>query len=414
MKRKLAILGFGQEGKSLLKFLRRSPKFKGSKIHILDKKDGKDYLSQVFSFDLIFRSPGVPYNLPELKSARRRGVEFSSGTKIFFEEYGGKIIGITGTKGKGTTSTLLCKILQAAGKKVLLAGNIGKPAIDFLKNGKKYDWAILELSSFQLQDLNISPTIAVVLDVFPDHQDAHLNLKEYYEAKANIGKYQGKSGRVFFFLDDKNSGKIASKSPARRIGVNYRKFKLFNPQELKIPGLHNFRNAVMAANVAFSLGIAAKTIKNVVTRFRGLEHRLEFVKRIGRLNFFNDSASTNPHTTAAAIGSFPGVKKILIAGGRDKVDDYSPIQRALKKHGIHAVILFGENKHRLQRVARDLSKVKLAGNLKTAVRMAVGEAKMAGGEVCVVFSPGSASFDMFRNYAHRGEEFKKLVKKIRF
>lgn len=413
MKKKLAILGFGQEGKSLLKFLRRSPKFKGSKIDILDKKNNKGYLSRVSSFDLVFRSPGVPYNLPELKSARKRGVEFSSGTKIFFEEYGGKIVGITGTKGKGTTSTLLYKILRAAGKKVLLAGNIGKPAIDFLKSGEKYDWAILELSSFQLQDLDISPNLAVILDVFPDHQDAHLNLREYYEAKANIGKYQKKSDRVFFFSDDKNSKKIASKSPAWKMGVNYKKFKLFSPRELKMPGPHNFRNAVMAANVAFSLGIAVRTIKNAVTRFKGLEHRLEFVKKIGGFNFFNDSASTNPHTTAAAVGSFPGVKKILISGGRDKVDDYSPIHRALKKHEIHAVILFGENKHRLQRAIGGLSKVKLAGNLKTAVRMAFGEAKMAGGEVCVVFSPGAASFDMFRNYAHRGEEFKKLVRKIR-
>lgn len=413
MKRKLAILGFGREGKSLFGFLKGSSRFRGSKIVILDREGGKNYLSKISGFDWVFRSPGVPYNLPQLKSARSRGVEFSSGTKIFFEEYGGKIIGITGTKGKGTTSTLLYEILRAAEKKVFLAGNIGRPAIGFLKNGKKYDWAILELSSFQLQDLGISPTIAVVLDVFPDHQDAHLNLREYYEAKANIGRYQKKSDRIFFFSDNANSKKLALKSPALKIPINYKKFHLFSQPDLKIPGLHNFRNAVMAASVAGSIGIDEKTIRKAALDFRGLEHRLEFVRKIGKISFYNDSASTNPTTSAAALQAFNREGKILIAGGRDKVRDHSPLRVALKKYGARVVILFGENKNKVRKIIGNLTKVIVVEDLNGAVRMAFNEAGMTGTEARVVFSPGAASFDMFKDYAHRGEEFKKIVRKIR-
>src|SRR3989344_3124156 len=221
---KLAILGFGREGKSTLKFLKKSPQFRGAKIEILDKKFDRNYLKNLRRFELIFRSPGIPYNLPELVKARRAGVKFSSATKLFFgrlrgitlrqaqgnyRQKGGPIIvGVTGTKGKGTTSTLLYKILKNAGFDVRLAGNIGKPALDLLpkisgnlrsrRRKSSSTFVILELSSFQLQDLEKSPPIAVILDVFPDHQDAHRNLREYYEVKTNIARYQKKGDKIFY------------------------------------------------------------------------------------------------------------------------------------------------------------------------------------------------------------------------
>ena len=224
---KIGILGFGREGKSALRYLKRSSQFKNSKIEILDKKINPNYLNNLGRFDIIFRSPGVPYNLPELKKARKdgvyprtergaggskkikktprsgAGVYFSSVTRLFFENYKGKIIGITGTKGKGTTSTLLYEMLKAEGRRVFLAGNIGKSAIDFLVKYGDYPLAVLELSSFQLQDLDMSPSVAVILDIFPDHQDAHSNLREYYEAKENIGKFKRKPTKFSFLRTTK-------------------------------------------------------------------------------------------------------------------------------------------------------------------------------------------------------------------
>lgn len=455
---KIGILGFGREGKSALKYLKRSSQFKNSKIEILDKKISANYLNNLSRFDIIFRSPGVPYNLPELKKARKDGVYphtkrgvgdaqkrkttprsgvgvyFSSVTRLFFENYKGKIIGITGTKGKGTTSTLLYEMLKAEGKRVFLAGNIGKSAIDFLVKYGDYPLAVLELSSFQLQDLDISPAVAVILDIFPDHQDAHSNLREYYEAKENIGKFQSaplaggrrEGDKIFFFADNKNSSRLAMKSPAKKFPVDYRKFKSFSLGDLKVKGLHNFRNAVMAATVAASLGVKWITIRAVAKKFKGLEHRLEFVRSIRRttrnkrgltqtttISFYNDSASTNPMTTVAAIEAFGKEPKVLIAGGQDKGLDYFPLLKTLKRHKETTVILLGKNINKIEKTIRGSGvKIKrtkdLMGAVKTAHKIAAGHKSI----VNVIFSPGAASFDMFKDYADRGNKFKRIVKSL--
>src|SRR3990167_2550045 len=311
----IAILGFGQEGKAIFKYLKKSPQYKNTGISILDKKTNKNYLKNLNRFDIIFRSPGVPYNLSEIQKAIKNGVKFSSSTDLFFQnakKIGCKIIGITGTKGKGTTSTLLYQILKSAKKDVYLAGNIGKPAIELLPKIKKKSIVILELSSFQLQDLNPpagGPDIAVILDIFPDHLDAHKNLKEYFEAKSNIAKWQKKSDKIFYFDDSKRSKLIAEKSPAKKISVkNY--LKNFN-FDLKIPGKHNLKNSVMAATIAKNLGIDTKIILKTIKNFKGVEHRLEFVRQIGNIIFYNDSASTNPYTAAAAIKAFSEPKVLI-------------------------------------------------------------------------------------------------------
>ena len=408
---KVAVLGLGREGRSVLKYLKKSPDWHGAKIETLDKKLGKSYLKNLERFDVIFRSPGVHYNLPELAKARRRGVEFLSATKLFFEKCKAKIIGVTGTKGKGTTSTLLYNILKSAGKKVFLAGNIGKSALDILPRARKNSIVILELSSFQLQDLGRSPDIAVVLDVFPDHQDAHLNLKEYYEAKTNIAKWQKKDDKIFFFLGNPITKQIAQKSHGKRIPVNKRKFVMFGPEDLKIPGIHNFRNAVMAATVAKNLGVPEKKIIEEAKNFRGLEHRLEFAKKIGDVEFYNDSASTNPGTVAAAVSALGNKPLILIAGGQDKNLDYLPLARAIKKSSVKLVVLMGENKDKIARSIRKSGiPISKSGNLRAATNKAYNTAKKYGASI--IFSPGAASFDMFKNYADRGEKFKKIVRRL--
>ena len=414
--KKTAILGFGREGKSLLKFLKKSPKFKDSIFSVLDRKQGDGYLKNLRKFDLVFRSPGVPYNLPELKKARQAGVKFSSATKIFFENYKGKVIGITGTKGKGTVSTLIYQILKTSGKRVFLAGNIGRSVLEFVSPIKKYDFAILELSSFQLQDLERSPSLAVMLDVFPDHLDAHQNLKEYYDSKTNLVAYQGKGDRVFYFVDNALSRKSALRGAGKKTGVDYRKFKLFSQDDLKIRGVHNYRNAVMAAIVAKHLKTSKKAILMTVKKFRGLEHRLEFVRKIREVSIYNDSISTNPQTVVAAVESFPKEVKILIAGGRDKnlSYDYKPLGVALRKlkTEMRLVVLGGENKKRVQKMIKGSGvEVKLAKDLRQAVKIAYATAKNKKG--VMIFSPGAKSFDSFKDYAHRGRKFKTIVKSLK-
>ena len=428
----VAILGFGREGQSVFTFLKKQPFFKNWRITVCDTDTrvnvprgataqlGRNYLRHLERFDLIFRSPGVPYELPELKRARKKGVVFSGATKLFFERCPATIIGITGTKGKGTTATLLYKILHAAGKDAYLAGNIGLPPLEILSRLTKKSVVVLELSSFQLQDLEASPQIAVVLDVFPDHQDSHRNLREYYTAKANIAKYQHPVDKIFFFPANKMSAWIASKSRGKKYPVTERGFRLFGLEDLKTKGLHNLRNAVMAAAVAHTLGVPQRTITQVTRAFRGLEHRLEFVRRIGQIYFYNDSASTNPHTAAAALLAFPSRMKILIAGGQDKNLNYRPLAQTLKKlkKEVALVILVGENKKKIENAIRAFGvPIKLVSNLKTAVRIAYWSAKKLSASgyslLAVILSPGATSFDQFENYADRGKQFKKLLRRLK-
>ena len=244
----IAIVGFGNEGKTLLAFLKKSPRYKQAVITVLDKNEmltvelkrqkipyelGSNYLKNLKRFDLIFRSPGIPYLLPEIQTARIQGTHISSQTKLFFEELMATrraaksakplIIGVTGTKGKGTTSTLIFQMLKNAKYKTILAGNIGTPMIEALATAKRADYVVLELSSFQLQDMDVSPDIAVVVDIFPDHLDSHKDTREYYTAKANIGRFQKKSGRIFFYATNTLSTRIAAKSPARKHGITPKK-----------------------------------------------------------------------------------------------------------------------------------------------------------------------------------------------
>jgi len=423
--KKIAILGFGNEGRAVFKFLKRERELKDKEVWILDKSEkvkvprgvrtkfGKDYLKDLSRFETIYRSPGVPYMSKELVVARKKGVKFSSATKLFFEKSRAPIIGVTGTKGKGTTSTLLKKILKAAKKDVYLAGNIGLPAVEILPKLKKTSLVILELSSFQLQDLNISPKISVVLEVFPDHQDSHKNLAEYYASKANAAKYQKPTDAVFFFGDKEKSRWVASYGKGKKMPVFPEGSLELDEEELKVRGPHNFRNAVLALAVAEYLGVPKKTAVRTIKNFCGLEHRLEFVRAIGNVKFYNDSASTNPHTSAAALRSFAPHEAAIIMGGYDKGLDYSPTAKAIKETQPKLVVLFGANSEKIYKaINKTKVPIKFAKNLSAAVHSAYAAVKGKNVSGAVVFSPGAASFDMFRNYAHRGEELKKAVMAI--
>lgn len=432
-KKLLAIIGFAREGVAVLKFIKTQKEFKNHEIWILDKSTkvklprgirgqlGENYLENLERFEYIFRTPGFPFLNPSLQKAIKNGTRVSSATKLFFDyakkKHPAKIIGVTGTKGKGTTSTLIYKILEAAGKKVFLAGNIGTPALDILKKIDRKTYVILELSSFQLQDLHASPEVAVVLEIFPDHQDAHKNLKEYFAAKSNIVLHQRNADQVFFFGDQKQSKAIGLLGLGKKNLVLPQSFNMFDPEELTLKGAHNYRNAVMATLVALSLKIPKEKIIKTVKKFTGLEHRMEFVCKAQNVAFYNDSASTNPHTTTAALKSFSGKNIALIAGGVDKGLDYEPVFKEIsslfKRHEIKSVILIGENKNKI-RTAIEKVPVRIveAVTLEEAVAHALKDLRQTHGEGVVLFSPGAASFDMFLNYADRGEKFRRIARKI--
>jgi len=423
---KIGILGFGREGQAVLDFLKKDRRYDRGEIWILDKNKGikipggvksilgKDHLRHLSGFDLVFRSPGIPYLLPEIQKARSRGVKISSLTKLFFEEAskkGALIIGITGTKGKGTTSNLIYAVLKAARKDVHLAGNIGLPALSILPRLKKGSFVVLELSSFQLQDLHISPPVAVILDVFPDHMDSHKSLQEYYAAKGNISRFQKKDDLVFYAAANKTSSRLGKLGRGSKFPVDETTFSLFKPAELLMRGSHNMKNAAMAATVCLSLGIPKEVVKKAVTAFPGWEHRMEFVRKIGWVSFINDSASTNPHTIAAAARS--AEPKILIAGGSDKNLDYKILSETLKKWPPQHIVLMGENQKKISQAVPRSMPLTFVNSLKEAVQTAYKEARKSGSMIDIILSPGAASFDMFKNYADRGEKFKETVKRIK-
>lgn len=425
---KIAILGFSREGRALFSFLKK--KHPKDHIFLLDKNSetkcpreatgvfGPDYLKDLTTYDIIYRSPGIPYTLPQIQAAKKKGVVISSATHLFFEQMrhrhpGVPILGITGSKGKSTTSTLVHRILKEDGKNALLAGNIGIPALDVLKKVRAGAIVVLELSSFQLEDLPYSPDIAAVTEMFPEHQDAHGSLRAYYNAKTSIARHQKKSDAIFYFPGNAVSKKIALLSPAEKIAVDEKKFTLFAPGDLKIKGRHNFKNAVMAALIARRAGASESSIVSAVSSFAGLDHRLQFVRKLKGAEFYDDSASTNPIAMVGAIKSFPDRGVVLIAGGYDKGLDYAPLTKALTKSNVRLLILFGANKKKIAESAKGTGvRTVMALNLEEAVMQAHLFCLSSPAHFAIVLSPGAASFDMFKSYADRGDQFKKLVRKL--
>lgn len=446
--KKTAIIGFGVEGHDAYRFLRT----KRANISIFDKADkkeidlqgveledkkiftGQDYLeSGLDQFDLVVRSAGVRPDLDKILQAEKSGVVVTSTTKIFFEEFRNKIIGVTGTKGKGTTSSLIYKILQVSGKNVHLAGNIGTPVLDILTLADEPEFVVLELSSFQLMDLDLSPHIAVVLNITLDHMDWHKNEQEYYSAKENIVKNQSendfavisydhdrsrsykelvKSITYFFSKQHEVKGCFVKNG---QIFLNVDKeIKVGDTSNLQLRGKHNWENVTAASLAAYLSGAELHAIRSSVFSFKGLEHRLEFVREVDGVKFYNDSFSTTIHTTLAAVASFDE-QITLILGGFDKGLDYeSLVKEAVKTKNLKKIILIGDlagiymewfDQYGFE---GDLINLKRS-EMKKIVQESFKRTKPGG---VVVLSPSSSSFDMFDNYKDRGIQFKKAVNKL--
>jgi UDP-N-acetylmuramoylalanine--D-glutamate ligase len=447
---KIGILGVGIEGESTANYL----KSKGYKdITLLDEKhdlnrfkdsfniiEGPRAFKELTQFDFIFRSPGIRKDHKELDYARKKGVRIISAIILFFEQCPCPIIGITGTKGKGTTSTLIYKILKEAGKDVYIGGNIGESPLTFLDKLKPSSIVVLEMSSFQLHDLEKSPHVAVVVKTTSEHLDYHKDLEEYLLAKENIVAHQNQNDAVIANIDFPYHMRYLLKTPAKKYLVSQTKKPangaftergiIYSTENNKISeicrsdlvglrGPHNIENILAACAACTFLEIKPELIKKVFIEFKGLPHRLEFIKKVNGVEFYNDSFSTTPETCIAAIQSFTE-PEILIAGGSEKQSDYSDLGRAIvERKNLKTVVLMGITGPRIEYAIKKASetgivrrcplKIIKTDNYKEAFMAAYLE---AGNEGVVLLSPASASFDQFENYKKRGEAFRNWVESL--
>jgi len=438
----ILILGVGKEGIDTYLALRKL--FPAKILGIADKKNfvefdratqkillkdknlevflGKNYLDKIGDYDLVIKTPGI--SLEELEKSDFQGTksDFNSQTEIFFDNFPGIIIGVTGTKGKGTTASLIYEILKSAGLKVFLGGNIGKPVLQYLLRAKPSDIFIYELSSHQLQNLKKSPHIAVFLNLFEDHLDYYKNIKEYQKAKANIAKHQTKNDFLIFNSNDKNVKEIAQKSKATKIPFSSKTLLTTFERLLKsYYGLkedYNFLNLRAALKVAEIFKINPEAIKKAVKNFKGLPHRLEFVGKFKNIEFYNNSMATIPTVTIQDLKIFNNKPITLIVGGSDKGSGYTELAKEILKSSVKNLIILGQGTG--QKILKELKTAqqlpkskKLPSNfqaqtMKEAVKICFEQTPKNG--VCLL-SPASASFGLFKDYKDRGEQFIRHVKK---
>jgi len=451
---KIGILGLGEENIALIKYFASigvtnlticDGKNKDSLKSYLDQiKDvkfgsnfGPDYLDNLDQFDIVFRTPGIWFLAKEIQDALHHGVEISSQTKLFFELCPCPIIGVTGTKGKGTTSTLIYEMLKQdnrvkdlkSERNVYLGGNIGNAPIEFIDKLTKNDIVVLELSSFQLQDLEKSPHVGVVLNIANDHLDKHVNRDEYVEAKTSIVSHQKEEDFAVINADYLTSIEFAAMTKAQvfwfsrtkkvDLGVWVRdkkeivlstkngEEKIIFTKDILLRGEHNWENISAAACAAHLAGVSLSAITSSIQNFAGLEHRLEFVVEKNNVRYYNDSFSTNPDTTIAAIKSFTE-PIVLIVGGSEKNSDYKELGQAIDESNVKTVIAIGVTGPRIVSEINNpnIEIISHCKNIDEVVDMA--KLKAVAGDV-VVFSPASASFDWFANYKERGKIFKNIV-----
>lgn len=435
-KKSVGILGFGQEGQAVFAYLQKH-NITAKVFDELENEEfpniisGENYLDRIGECEVLFRSPGIWRRHPKILAAENSGSIITSQVKWFFENSPAKIIGVTGTKGKGTTCFLIYNILKEAGASVYLTGNIGKiQPLEFLDDVSANDWIVYELSSFQLQDLNQSPYIGVCLMVTSDHLNHHSDLGEYHSAKSAITAFQKETDIAIYNTDYDASRKIGQLGHGTKLQVSSRtqpeagayisenNIELISNQghqslkincsDRKLRGQHNLENIAPACLVAMKVGIPIDLITKVIKEFTGLEHRLQFVGNFSGTSYYNDSISTIPETTVAAVKSFTEPIHLLL-GGSDKGLDYTNLILELSNHNIASITLLGEVGEKIKDKLEEKKSFQIFGPYSD-FKLAITEIKrrVKPGEV-VLLSPASASFDMFKNYKDRGEQFVELV-----
>ena len=420
--RKILILGFGREGQSTLNFLRKY--FPQKKIAIADQNkiqiddpnveifSGENYLSKIKNYQIIFKSPGIPNKIKEIKIAKREGIEITSQTKLFFDLCRGEIIGITGTKGKSTTTSLIFHILQTAKIPSLILGNIGQPSLDYLGDdfgkGKAF---VFEMSSHQLSDLTKSPHIAVFLNIFREHLDYYESFDDYFNAKANITKYQNENDFFIYNSSFLKIAKVAEETKAKKMPFNL-EMNIIDLPRTTLKGEHNVNNIYAATLVARAMGISDTIIKKAITTFQPLEHRLQKVGEFRGVSFYDDTLATIPEATIAAVKSFDNGKVgSLILGGSDRGQDFTELAKFILDVKIPCLILFPTTGERIWKEITKLEKNNLPkhffiDNMKDAVTKAYENTKR--GKICLL-SSASPSFSIFKNYEDKSKQFTSWV-----
>lgn len=440
----ICILGYGREGRAMLEYLHKHlpllriqvrdaqtglrPEEKWQADARVSFVSGENYLEGLERFDVIIKSPGIPHHVLNGKTGRARIV---SQTGIFLQMFASQVIGITGTKGKSTTSSLIYHFLQSAGKKSILLGNIGIPAISRADEIDAETLVVFELSSHQLEDTCISPHIAVLLNVFEEHLDHYPSYEAYQQAKYNIARFQGAGDYLIYHATnpvlkhlisnekpesqlipynfDKNDGvRVYGDKNSIRAQINGNEYIISDIQRFPLPGVHNRLNLMAATSAALLCGVSPYEIEQALPAFKALPHRLEYVGCFGGKHFYNDSIATIPEAAIQALQAL-GKVDVWIGGGYDRGIHYDPLVDFLAKHPVPVVALTGKAG---EIIRRGLSERNYPGLIlwKEDFRKLVEEAihLTPEGGVCLL-SPAAASYDAFKNFEERGDLFRKIV-----
>jgi len=431
--KKIAIIGLGVSNMPLLDYLKD---FECS-VSIFNEGDinvdlsnynyqvytGNDCLNNLVGFDIIFRSPSCLPNREEIVREKNRGCYVTTEIEEVIKLSPCKIIGVTGSDGKTTTTTLIDLVLRGNGYRTFLGGNIGTPLFTKIKDMREDDIVVLELSSFQLMNMEVSPSVSVITNITPNHLDKHTDLDEYIDAKKSI--YKNSDGVLVINYDNDITSKIETDREIRYFSrysktncfytidgkIYFNDREVFDTSRLKIRGGHNHENICACMSSIYDMVDIDKSFE-IISGFAGVEHRLEFIREINGVKWYNDSVSSSPTRTIAGLYSYDE-EIVLIAGGYDKNLDYTPIARPILDK-VKVLILFGDTKKKIYDAVINEKKdedieIYLENNLDDVIRVAYNNAK--SGQV-VLFSPASASFDMFKNFVDRGIQFKNKVNKL--
>ena len=445
--KKIAMCGIGISNTQLiLDFLD-----KGARVYACDKRSheqigeladrieaagaelrlGNDYLDDL-EVDIIFRTPGMNFNLPELALARKKGIAVTSEMEVFFDLCPATIFAVTGSDGKTTTTTLIAEMLKAQGKTVHVGGNIGNPLLPEIDNIKPEDFVVVELSSFQLISMRKSPDVAVVTNVAPNHLDVHKDMDEYVQAKKNIVLHQNAFSRTVLNYDneitvgfkDDVRGQSLGFSMERRVkngawldenGMLHMSYRgidapIMHRDDITVLGDHNVANYLTAIAAVWGY-VGADEIRKVAKEFKGVEHRIEFVRELDGVKYYNDSIASRPTRTIAGLKAF-NKKVVLLAGGYDKHIPFEPMAPYVNEK-VKLLLLCGPTAQAIEKAVKedpsyDENKIEIikTANLEEAISLA--REKAVSGDI-VTLSPACASFDAFPNFAARGKFFKEKV-----
>ncbi|MHB8588572.1 MAG: UDP-N-acetylmuramoyl-L-alanine--D-glutamate ligase [Candidatus Dormibacteraceae bacterium] len=412
------VVGAARSGIALANHLSRA----GEAVRVVDRKPARELREAISQMpagvdfrlgdesgvldgvDVVYASPGVPWDAQLLNDARARGLQVSSEIDLFLKLCPGSVVGITGTNGKTTTTALTGIVLGAGDRPVVVGGNIGDTVLDRLDEITSNHWVVLELSSFQLESLDWPRLHAgVILNITPDHLDRHGTFARYVDLKARAIEFAGRDDFAVLNGRDETVRGLAARTQAKVVW-----FDQHQPiPPMPLPGRHNMDNALAAAAVGRIAGLSDETINAAIRSFKGVEHRLELVGEWAGVRWYNDSKATNPEAGRVALSSFPGAPVVLIAGGYGSGFELGEWVKDVLA-STEAVVLIGASADLLQDILRAHPKVVRAASLEEAVGAAAGLSRRGG---VVVLSPADKSFDMFKDYEDRGNQFKALVRK---